>query len=104
MNQPTTSQATPISRLAPTPGSAVVQTAVRCHMTGGRRGGHFVQGKPAKVSMGGIIWHSLIPENEEEERFYNRVADSLCQQNEKVERRAPSTFAPTTGSASGKET
>ena len=93
MNQLTTSQAQPISRLAPTPGSAVVQAAVRCHMTGGRRGGHFVQGKPAKVSIGGIIWHSLIPENQEEENFYNRVAESICQQNGRSQPPAPETEA-----------
>ena len=38
-----------------------------------------IEALPAKISMGGIIWASPLPENREHADYYNAVAESLCQ-------------------------
>ena len=47
------------------------------HMTGGARGGVRIFGRPAKISIGGLIWSSPVPETREEALFYNSSIDRI---------------------------
>lgn len=44
---------------------------------GGKRSGSTIL-KPAKISMGGIIWTSHVPANNEEANAINEAMERLC--------------------------